>query len=109
MSDMPNSQFLRIVGRQTFSESGVRRFAVRFGLRCNEHALGVGVTAHSPAEAVASRPFGWGTVRNATDSKTALMAVGPAHRFLNGEFFPAPRPPPSPSIPYARSARRPAG
>jgi hypothetical protein len=68
-------KFLRIIGRQTFGESGLRRFAIRLGAGCDP-PLGIGVTAHTPAEALRTTKSARSLLLlHATDEKTSLHYV----------------------------------
>jgi hypothetical protein len=79
-------KFVRIVGRQTFRQSGLRRFAIRMGDGCG-WTLGIGVTAHTPEEATATTPQG-GMVQSASDAKTALQTICDPQACMNGRVIP---------------------
>jgi hypothetical protein len=80
-------KFLRIVGRETFRQSGLRRFAIRFEAD-TRWSLGIGVTAHTPEEAVRTTQIG-GAVCKASDGKTALCQVCGRGWYLSGAYLDA--------------------
>jgi hypothetical protein len=95
---LSNGDMAVVVGRQTFRQSGLRRFAIRLGPKGHVWSS-IGVTVHTPAEAVEALPLLRANSSTLSDAKTALHTICGYGSAFNGQSVahtpvdPLPQPP----------------